>query len=132
MAQPSIPQTVQTPVAATAVESPVLTVYFDNDSDTLNPAELGRLKAFVSKLDPRQTGRLEVTGHTDNNQTAAYNLDLSKRRAETVRQMLLQSGIPEDQVELGWHGLNLPAATNATDNGRAMNRRVEVKRMPGG
>ena len=110
----------------------MLTVYFDNDSDTLNPAELGRLKAFVSKLDPRQTGRLEVTGHTDNNQTAAYNLDLSKRRAETVRQMLLQSGIPEDQVELGWHGLHLPAATNATDNGRAMNRRVEVKRMPGG
>ena len=129
--QPPI-RAVQAPDAATTVESPALTVYFDNDSDTLTPIELERLKAFASNLDPRQRGRLEVTGHTDSHQTAAYNLGLSKRRAETVRHMLLQSGIPEDQVVLGWHGLHLPTASNATEEGRAKNRRVEVKRIPGG
>lgn len=131
LAQPPI-QAVQAPVAATAAEPLALTVYFDNDRDTLTPTELERLKAFASNLDPRQTGRLEVTGHTDSHQTAAYNQELSKRRAETVRQTLLQWGIPEGQVVLGWHGLHLPAASNATEEGRAKNRRVEVKRIPGG
>lgn len=118
--------------AAATVASPVLTVYFDNDSDALNRTERERLNAFAVNLEPGTTGRLEVTGHTDSNQTAAYNLGLSKRRAETVRQALLESGIPESQVVLGWHGLHLPAASNATEEGRAMNRRVEVKRIPGG
>ena len=130
LAQPPV-QTAKVPVTAKTVEPPLLTVYFDNNSDTLNPGELERLKTFASNLDPKQTRRLEVTGHTDSKHTAMYNLELSKRRAETVRQTLLQWGILEDQVVLGWHGLHLPAVSNASEEGRAMNRRVEVKRIPG-
>ncbi|MDP2416732.1 MAG: OmpA family protein [Hydrogenophaga sp.] len=119
------------PAAAKTLAPPALTVYFDNDRDILNPNELERLKSFASNLTLGQPGRLEVTGHTDSNQTAAYNLALSKRRAETVRQWLVQLGIPEAHVVLGWHGLRFPASSNDTEEGRATNRRVEIKQIPG-
>ena len=111
-------------------ELPALIVYFDNDRDHLIPSELERLRQFARNLDPERTARLEVTGHTDSNHTAEYNIDLSMRRAETVRRWLVQLGAPENKVSLGWHGLHRPATTNATDEGRARNRRVEVRLIP--
>lgn len=119
------------PSPAQPTEPPALIVYFDNDRDHLIPSELERLRQFARSLDPERTARLEVTGHTDSNHTAEYNIGLSMRRAETVRRWLVQLGAPENKVSLGWHGLHRPATTNATDEGRARNRRVEIKLVLG-
>lgn len=112
---------------AQSTAAPALIVYFDNDQDHLIPSELERLRNFAQGLKADQTARLEATGHTDSNQTAEYNIDLSKRRAETVRRWLTQFGVPENKVVLGWHGLYQPVSTNLTEEGRALNRRVEIK-----
>lgn len=115
------------PLPKADITAPALIVYFDNDEDHLIPSELERLRNFVQELKTNQTARLEVTGHTDSNQTAEYNIDLSKRRSETVRRWLTQFGVPENKVVLGWHGLHQPASSNLTEEGRALNRRVEIK-----
>ena len=119
------------PLPKADIAAPALIVYFDNDQDQLIPSELERLRNFAQGLRPDQTARLEVTGHTDSNHTTDYNVGLSKRRAETVRRWLTQFGVPENKVILGWHGLHQPASNNLTEQGRALNRRVEVKLIPG-
>jgi outer membrane protein OmpA-like peptidoglycan-associated protein len=133
-----VQETAQTPTErlrlpgpAQPTEPPALIVYFDNDRHHLIPSELERLRQFARSLDPERVARLEVTGHTDSNHTAEYNIGLSMRRAQTVRRWLVQFGAPDDKVSLGWHGLHRPADTNTTDEGRQRNRRVEVRVIPG-
>lgn len=111
-------------------QPPTLTVYFANDSHLLNSEELDRLKVFAATLTSGVIGRVEVTGHTDSVQTPVYNMALSQRRARTVQQWLVQLGIPENRLVLVWKGLHLPVSSNATDEGRASNRRVEIKLVP--
>jgi outer membrane protein OmpA-like peptidoglycan-associated protein len=130
VAQAAEPLRNPSPPAEAPTSLPALTVYFDNDQDVLTPKELERLRTFVSQIDRGARTRFEITGHTDSNHTAEYNVGLSKRRAETVQRWMLQWGAPQDQVFLGWHGLQKPVSTNADEEGRARNRRVEIKLQP--
>jgi outer membrane protein OmpA-like peptidoglycan-associated protein len=66
-----------------------------------------------------------VVGHTDSIGTDAYNIDLSKRRAEAVEQALIEDGVPSRLIRIIPLGESYPIAMNATDGGRALNRRVE-------
>ena len=71
--------------------------------------------------------RMEVTGHTDNTGTAAYNQRLSVRRAESVKAYLVKKGIEPNRIYTEGKGKKQPVADNKTDAGRAKNRRVELE-----
>ena len=73
--------------------------------------------------------RVEVAGHTDNVGRRAANQTLSEARARTVRDYLIGSGIAAERVTARGYGMAQPIASNATPEGRAQNRRVELKRI---
>ena len=68
-------------------------------------------------------------GHTDADGSDAYNLDLSRRRAESVKGYLVMRGVSGARVATIGYGEQYPKADNATEEGRAQNRRVELKRL---
>ena len=70
---------------------------------------------------------MEVAGHTDSVGNADYNEELSRQRAESVRQYLLDRGVAADRVSARGYGELDPIASNETESGRAMNRRVEFR-----
>ena len=69
---------------------------------------------------------IEIQGHTCNIGSQNYNLPLSQRRAKSVRAYLMKQGIPEERMSWKGYGLKRPAASNATEEGRELNRRVEL------
>jgi outer membrane protein OmpA-like peptidoglycan-associated protein len=69
---------------------------------------------------------IEVAGHTDSRGSDAYNIKLSQRRAEAVRDYLISKGIAADRLSAKGYGESQPVADNATDEGRFKNRRVEL------
>lgn len=69
---------------------------------------------------------LRVAGHTDNIGTAEYNRDLSVRRADSVAAVFIAAGFAAENVESRGYGAGQPAADNASEEGRALNRRVEI------
>jgi OmpA-OmpF porin, OOP family len=70
-------------------------------------------------------GRVEIQGHTDDRGRPAYNLDLSQRRADAVREYLIGRGVPAERLISKGFGMTAPITTNQTEDGRAANRRVE-------
>jgi OOP family OmpA-OmpF porin len=68
-----------------------------------------------------------VEGHTDSVGSDAYNKKLSLRRADAVRQYLVKHGIPADRITAEGFGESSPVASNDTEDGRAQNRRVELR-----
>ena len=70
--------------------------------------------------------KVEVAGHTDSIGTDEYNQGLSLRRAEAVRNYLVDKGIAADRLSIKGYGESQPVADNATADGRFMNRRVEL------
>lgn len=103
-------------------------VHFQTGSATILPDSfpmLGEIAALL-KATPG-IKRMRIEGHTDNRGDPAMNLDLSKRRAASVRQWLIDHGIASGRLESEGYGLTQPIDTNDTDTGRAANRRVEFK-----
>ncbi len=82
---------------------------------------------LVAFLNRKEDVRIELGGHTDNVGTAKSNLILSEARANTVRDYLLLKGINPDRVTAKGYGLTMPVESNKTEEGRAINRRTEVK-----
>ena len=105
-------------------------VFFDFDKATLKPAAQQELASVVQELQENPTLRAELVGHADATGTEAYNLGLSKRRAEAVRNFLVARGIAEARFQLAWKGEQEPLAPNTTEEGRAQNRRVEITIRP--
>lgn len=98
-----------------------LTVFFNHDADQPIAQELQKLQDFNSKGRP-----LLVQGYCDSDGNEAYNMDLAKRRCETVKNTLIHVGIASELIEIQVHGESNPAATNATEKGKAANRRVVI------
>jgi len=69
---------------------------------------------------------IHIEGHTDSIGTEEYNLQLSRKRAESVRNYLVSKGISPERITIFGFGASMPIATNQTEEGRALNRRVEV------
>jgi outer membrane protein OmpA-like peptidoglycan-associated protein len=69
--------------------------------------------------------KIQIQGHTDNIGTEAYNQSLSENRAQTVRQYLVRKGIEEQRLFPKGFGFTINTASNETEAGRALNRRVE-------
>lgn len=97
---------------------------FDFDQSKLVPQGQATLAKLVRNID--KNDRLIITGHTDDVGTEAYNLELSDRRANAVRDFLIAKGIAPDQIETLAKGESEPIADNATEEGRTANRRVEI------
>ena len=101
-------------------------VNFDNDSSNLRPESLSILDKAVETLKAWGDVKVEVAGHTDSVSSDAYNLDLSQRRAETVRAYLIDKGVAADRLSAKGYGESQPVADNKTEEGRFKNRRVEL------
>jgi len=102
-------------------------VLFDSDKDTLRPEADPALTAILRDIQAMpDSSTVLVEGHTDNVDTAEYNQDLSRRRAETVAAWLVDHGVDRSRITTVGHGLTHPRADNSTAEGRALNRRVVI------
>ena len=100
-------------------------IYFDHDRAELMPRSFVELNKLLKILRDTPTMSIEIVGHTDNAGTDAYNLDLSKRRAQTVLAFLTEHKIAAKRLRARGEGEGRAITTNDTEEGRAMNRRVE-------
>ena len=99
---------------------------FAVDSAALRPDLTRDISAIAGNLIRYPNSRIEIVGHTDNSGSAAYNQDLSQRRAVSVAEILRQSGVPSPRITAYGRGEDQPVASNLTPDGRAQNRRVEI------
>ena len=102
-------------------------ISFDFDSAVLRPESAPILGKLAEGLAVDESSRISIEGHTSSEGDEAYNQGLSERRAQAVVGGLVARGIESSRLSAGGHGESLPIASNDTENGRAMNRRVEVK-----
>jgi OmpA-OmpF porin, OOP family len=100
------------------------TVLFDFDSAVIKDTTLLDEAVMIMMNEPNLTG--EVAGHTCNIGPEAYNQMLSERRANAVRDYFIQKGIAAERVRAVGYGESRPAASNDTEEGRRVNRRVEL------
>lgn len=102
-------------------------VFFKTASAELSPASLKPLNEVCAYLAKYPNLTLYIEGHTDSRAPAPYNLDLSKRRAKSVRDYFIRKGFAANRFTSEGFGLTRPIADNNTEEGRAMNRRVAIK-----
>ena len=101
-------------------------VLFAFDSAQLTPAAQEQLVGLMDKLKNADVLSSKVVGHTDSQGTDAYNQALSERRASSVAAFLLEQGLAPDKLTSQGMGESQPVADNASEEGRAKNRRVEL------
>jgi OOP family OmpA-OmpF porin len=101
-------------------------VLFDFDRVELKPQYYSALDEAAGMLSRRPLARVEIHGHTDNIGTVEYNHDLSIRRARKVQDYLVQKGIEKERLIPKGFGFTKNSASNHSEAGRALNRRVEI------
>lgn len=102
-------------------------VHFATDSAVINTADYALLDRIAAAI-IKDGGDFEVAGHADARNSEEYNQDLSERRAESVRDYLVGKGVAASQLTAAGYSENRPIATNDTEEGMALNRRVEIVR----
>jgi outer membrane protein OmpA-like peptidoglycan-associated protein len=102
-------------------------VHFDFDKYTLRPESEKELNELVQFLNDNPQIKIELLGHTDNRGSESYNQKLSENRAMAVVAYLIDHGISADRLRFHGFGFNQPIASNETDMGRQLNRRVEFR-----
>lgn len=105
-------------------------VTFDVGSSTLKPAFRDTLSTVAGSLVTYPNSLVDVYGHTDSTGSDAFNQTLSERRAQTVANYLQSQGVSSARIRWQGFGETLPIASNDTAEGRAQNRRVEIKIIP--
>lgn len=110
------------------IESVVLEhVKFESNSAELKPSSYEDLDKAVAAMKKYDHLKIEIQAHTDSMGDAGYNQSLSEKRAESVRAYMIDQGIAADRMVAMGYGETKPVADNATREGRARNRRVELK-----
>ena len=105
-------------------------VTFAVDSTTISPSFRAALDEVAASLQKYPNSLVDVMGHTDSTGSDRYNLDLSRRRAEAVANHLVQRGVSRARIATVGYGEQYPRADNTTEQGRALNRRVEIRITP--
>jgi outer membrane protein OmpA-like peptidoglycan-associated protein len=105
-----------------------MVLYFETNAASLNPTSEQRKDfAAISKyLSLNKEAKLLINGHADNVGNDDHNLNLSKNRAEFAKSVLIKNGVSSSQMEAQAFGSKKPIASNATEDGKAKNRRVEI------
>jgi outer membrane protein OmpA-like peptidoglycan-associated protein len=101
-------------------------VLFDTGKAELNPGASRNLDQLVVFLTDHPERRVEIDGYTDNVGTDSFNLSLSERRADTVRNVLVNRGIDSSRIVTRGYGKDFGVASNVDSGGRQLNRRVEI------
>ncbi len=104
-------------------------VFFEFDKAVLLPESRGTLDRVARSLVDWPEVRVEIEGHTDWDGAEGYNLDLSRRRAQVVKEYLENAGVAADRLEVMGYGESRPIADNNSAEGRSKNRRVELRKL---
>ena len=99
---------------------------FDFDSDRIRPDAAANFQELARSLNKFGNSNLLIVGHTDSQGEDAYNLGLSQRRANAASAYLQSQGVPASRISTSGRGESEPVATNNTEAGKQLNRRVEV------
>jgi OmpA-OmpF porin, OOP family len=102
-------------------------IHFDTDSAKLRPDSTPALDAVLGLMNNHPGSRWIIAGHTDNQGDAAHNQSLSQNRSASVIAWLKAHGVDASRLSSQGFGASRPVADNATANGRALNRRVEIE-----
>lgn len=105
-------------------------ITFDTDESDIRPQFYDVLNSVALVLREFNQTLVDVYGHTDSTGSDTYNLDLSRRRAQSVASFLSSSGIDPRRFYVTGFGESRPIAPNSTEAGRAQNRRVEIQLSP--
>jgi outer membrane protein OmpA-like peptidoglycan-associated protein len=100
-------------------------IFFETGKAVLMPESFTELDRVVKFLTDNPSIKIEIGGHTDNVGSAALNNDLSNRRAKAVTEYIMLKGIPANAISSKGYGFSKPVASNATADGKQLNRRVE-------
>ena len=109
-----------------------LEVLFENDSDKVIESSVEKVKAFANYLLENEEFNTQITGHASkglhsgHKNSAEYNLALSKKRADSIKNILVQNGVPSSRITASGKGFEEPIMSNDTEEGRAANRRIEA------
>ena len=104
-------------------------ILFDTDSDRIKPESAAVLQSIARGLEANPDLKVEIDGHSDSTGIAQHNMDLSRRRAEAVKVVLVsQFSIDAARLTTAGFGSSKPVAPNTTPDGKAQNRRVEFVR----
>lgn len=110
------------------VEGNVLSdLYFEQSKADLMPESLPLLDQLLDFLVMNPSRKIELQGHTDNQGDFYKNIELSKRRTDTIKQYLVSKGVDEARIEVRGFGGTRPRFSNYNDDSRKLNRRVELK-----
>ena len=124
--EPAISQAPVTQVAPAAAFPDLGTVHFDTDKATLTPASQTTLDKAADAMKANPNAHLRLEGYTDSTGNDMHNLSLSQQRAYSVANYLKAKGIDGSRLTGNGFGPGNPADTNATSDGKADNRRVEL------
>ena len=102
-------------------------IFFELNSSNLKDESLVELNKIIKFMASNPFLVIEIGGHTDNSGSKAYNLNLSNDRAKSVKDALVQKGIPSDRIQTKGYGMSVPLNTNSSEQERALNRRTELK-----
>ena len=102
-------------------------ILFELNSAQLTPDSERTLDKIAKSLKAQKDFNIEIDGNTDSTGSASYNMSLSQRRAESVRQYLIDQGVSASRLSAKGYGESNPVASNKTVSGRAMNRRVDFR-----
>ncbi len=105
-------------------------VTFAVDSTAISPQMRAVLDDVAASMVQYPNSLIDVMGHTDSTGSEQYNLDLSRRRTESVANFLVSRGVSRARIETIGYGEQYPVADNSTEAGRAQNRRVEIRITP--
>jgi outer membrane protein OmpA-like peptidoglycan-associated protein len=111
---------------AASATSYAFMVFFDSDSDVLDPKSVPVIDQFIKICSPPGKYRVAVTGHTDTVGSAGYKMALSLRRAEAVKQALVVKGVPADIILTTGHGATRLLVQTADQVKEPQNRRAEL------
>ena len=103
---------------------------FDVGKAEIRPQALSTVTEIGLTLKRFNQSLVDVLGHTDSTGTAASNLALSRKRAESVAKQLRAKGVSASRIATRGYGATYPIGDNGTETGRALNRRVEIKVVP--
>lgn len=115
---------------ATSGKAVIYGIYFDVDKADIKPESKGQLEEIAKLLQQHPDVTLTITGHTDNQGNAGHNQTLSERRAGAIVGALVKDyGVAGKRLNAKGLGASAPVASNATEDGRAKNRRVELTKQ---